>query len=380
MDQQERIGKIISEYDSQGWHRTGTEVDHDSARWLSQEARDLGLEPTLEPVPLSRVVPGPCYVEVGDSRVGGLLLFDGGFTDPGGVRGRLGPLCSDAEVGFLEAGPSNPVEDLRLARTSTQHLALVAVTLGGAPGLVATNADSFQSPSGCPVLQVSSEAGALLAEHAKQGSSVHLMASATREEAESFNIVAHLPGREAELPTLVVMTPRSGWWHCAAERGGGLACWLETMQVLADHKPRRDVLFVAATGHELGFLGIEAFMESHPGLVSKAQALLHFGASIGAKHGAAPLLSASNDQLYQLAQDALERAGARPVAPAPGGGVAGAGARVVSAHGAQSLAIASGHTFYHMEADRWPDAVDVSTVAGYATAFADVAVNLADSD
>jgi len=27
-----------------------------------------------------------------------------------------------------------------------------------------------------------------------------------------------------------VLAQRSGWWHCAGERGGGLACWLEDIK------------------------------------------------------------------------------------------------------------------------------------------------------
>ncbi len=109
----------------------------------------------------------------------GLPLFDGGFTGPGGISGRIGPLGSDSEVGLLEVGPRGAVEDHR-SRNSTRHLSLVAVTLGGAPALVVTNADSFLSPFGPPVLQMSSEAGTLLAEHARRGSPVHLPGSRER--------------------------------------------------------------------------------------------------------------------------------------------------------------------------------------------------------
>ena len=383
MDQRERIGKIIQEYDSQGWHRTGTDTDRVSARWLGRQVFQRGLEPALESVSLSRIVPGPCYVEVGDLRVNGLPLFDGGFTGPAGVRGRISPLGSDSEVGLLEVGPRSAGEDLRAARLSTRHLALVAVTLGGAPGLAVRNADSFLAPFGPPVLQVGSEAATMLAEHAQQSSPVHLVASVTRAEAESFNVFAHLKGRTdasgPALSPLVVMTPRSGWWHCAAERGGGLACWLETMQRLVESRPRRDVLFVATTGHELGLLGIASFMDRHPGIVPEALAWLHFGASIGAKHDPSPRLSASDTQLLQLARDALERAGMGPVPPAPTGTVVGAESKVVHDHGARCLAIAGGNAFFHVRSDRWPEAVDVDAVAGYATAFADVAVTLADS-
>lgn len=379
MDQRERIGKIIQEYDSQGWHRTGTDTDRVSARWLGQRVLERGLEPALEPVPLRRIVTGPCYIEVGDRRVNGLPLFDGGFTGPGGVHGRLGPLGSDAEVGLLEAGPRGAMEVLSAARLSTRHLALVAVTMGAASGLAVRNAVSFLAPLGPPVLQVGSEAATLLHKHAQQGSPVHVMASATRAESESFNVFAHLRGSGGDLSPLVVMTPRSGWWHCASERGGGLACWLETMQRLVESKPRRDVLFLATTGHELGALGIESFMERRPGIVTEALAWLHFGASIGAKHDPSPRISASDARWHKLARQALERAGMGPVPPAPDGTVVGDESKVVHSHGARCLAIAGGNAFFHLRSDRWPEAVDLDAVAGYAAAFADAAVTLADS-
>jgi len=379
VDQRDRIGKIIREYDSQGWHRTGTDADRVSARWLGQQVLERGLEPALEPVSLSRIVPGPCYVEVGDSRVNGLPLFDGGFTGPGGVHGRIGPVGSDAEVGLLEAGPRAAADESSDARNSDRHLALVAVTQGGAPGLAVRNATSFLAPFGPPVLQVGSEAADLLRKHAQQGSPVHLMASVTRAESESFNVFAHLKGRVGDLSPLVVMTPRSGWWHCASERGGGLACWLETMQRLVESKPRRDVFFLSTTGHELGALGIESFMERRPGLVPEALAWLHFGASIGAKHDPSPRISASDPQWHRLADQALGRAGMGPVPHALDGTVVGDESKVVHFHGARCLAMAGGNAFFHLRSDRWPEAVDLDAVVGYAAAFAEVAVTLADS-
>ena len=34
-EQERRIARVIEEYDLQGWHRSGTEVDGASARWLA---------------------------------------------------------------------------------------------------------------------------------------------------------------------------------------------------------------------------------------------------------------------------------------------------------------------------------------------------------
>ena len=70
----------------------------------------------------------------------------------------------------------------------------------------------------------------------------------------------------------MVMTPRSGWWSCGSERGGGIACWLEIMRAVHAAKPARDVLFVASSGHELGHLGLDAYMARRPDLVRAARA------------------------------------------------------------------------------------------------------------
>ena len=52
-------------------------------------------------------------------------------------------------------------------------------------------------------------------------------------QAQAFNVVA-VVSRTDGAPPLVVMTPRSGWWSCASERGGGFACWLEIMRAVRD--------------------------------------------------------------------------------------------------------------------------------------------------
>src|SRR5213078_1203191 len=118
---------------------------------------------------------------------------------------------------------------------------------------------SFLHPFGPPVLQVASEEAPFLADCARQGANALLVAHAERNQAQAFNVVTMVPGTNKGAPPLVVMTPRSGWWGCASERGGGLACWLEIMRAMRDARPVRDVLFVASSGHELGHLGLDAF-------------------------------------------------------------------------------------------------------------------------
>jgi hypothetical protein len=375
MTQHDRISDVIREFDSQGYHRTGTAADVESARWLAETSRSYATSVELEEVTLDRLVLGACRVEAGGRSVRGLPLFDGGSTGSNGVEGKLGPIGSDAEIGLLEVGAGEYQDDVDAERAAPRHAAYVVVTRGGSPGLACRNAPRFLSPFGPPVLQVSGEAAGWLDETARKGSRVRLLACAARSPALSYNVVATLPGRDHTLPPLVVMTPRSGWWQCAAERGGGIAGWLEVMRRLSGAAPARDVTFVATTGHELGLLGVHQFLAGREGLVRGAEAWIHFGASIGAAASPGVHLGAPDPSLESMARAALERRGA-PDTPTAGEMV-GAESNVVHAMGARCVAMAGGHAYFHMRSDRWPGAVDVDSVAAYANAFSDVAVEVA---
>ena len=105
---QQRIGALIRAYEAQGFHRTGTGVDRTSADWLANAVRHIGVEPTLEAFPLSRVDPVRATLAVGGRTIEGLPLFDGGFTGPGGISGVLGELGSgDVDPAALDP----PAED-----------------------------------------------------------------------------------------------------------------------------------------------------------------------------------------------------------------------------------------------------------------------------
>ena len=219
---QQRIGTVIRAYESQGFHRTGTEVDRISGEWLANEVREIGLEPMLEEFSLSRVDPIDANLMVNGRKIEGLPLFDGGFTDPAGIEGALGALGSDAPIAFAELAPNAAdAGALGEARRQNRHQAIVVATRGALPGFCPSNADSFLRPFGPPVLQVASEEASFLADCAREGAKAVLTAHAERTQAQAFNVVASVSGSNSGAAPLVVMTPRSGWWSCASERGGG---------------------------------------------------------------------------------------------------------------------------------------------------------------
>jgi hypothetical protein len=373
-----RVSRIIGEYAQQGFHRTGTTVDRLSGDWLSEEVRQVGLAPTRESFSLSRVDLVTNVLIAADRRIEGVPLFDGGFTDSGGIRGRLGALQSDGEIGLAETAPNAAASGpLGEARRTNRHKAIVCITRGERPGLCPSNADFFLQPFGPPVLQVSSERASWLSEHAQRGLEVQLVSHVTRTAAAAVNVTATIKGADLTLAPLVISTPRSGWYSCASERGGGIACWLETMRALRTGRPNRPVIFVAFSGHELGLLGIHAFIHRRPAIVSKAAAWIHLGANIGAATDPGNRLAASDDDFDGIASRAMASSGLMVDQRIPRGTIPGGEAEVVHRGGGRYVAVTGRNALFHNLEDRGPQAVDPSVIAKFSIAFIAAAKSMA---
>jgi len=375
---QRRIAQTIGTYGDQGIHRTATKVDQVSGDWLAGEVQRAGLTAARETFNISRIDPVAASLSAGGRRIEGVPLFDGGFTDGVGVSGKLGELGSDAPIGLTEAAP-NAIGAGRLpeVRRENRHRAVVVITRGGHPGLCPSNAESFLNPFGPPILQVSSEEAGWLGNLARQGSDVTLVAQVKRTPAEAFNVLANIPGADRALPPLVIMTPRSGWWTCASERGGGIACWLELIRAMHDMKPARDVLFVASSGHELGQLGIEIYAQRRPELIKHSRAWIHFGANIGAAQNPGNTIQASDDEMERLLTERMQAAGIGINRKVPRGTVPGGEAGVVHRGGGRYMSIIGSNALFHNPLDRGPDAADPAMIARFAEVFTSVAKTLA---
>jgi hypothetical protein len=209
---------------------------------------------------------------------------------------------------------------------------------------------------------------------ARQGARVTVVAEVLRVPTLIRNVVATLKGARPDAPALAVMTPRSGWWHCASERGGGLVCWLEVLRALRDQPPAGAVTMVASSGHELGHVGLDDFIGRRPDLIRGAT-WLHFGANIGAA-GSKLTLQAPPDDLRALASSELAQAGQPADGITPQTQVPFGESRVIHRAGGRYITLVGSNDLFHLAEDRWPEAVDSGAVARMATASARIAVGL----
>ena len=77
----ESVSRIISAYSAQGDHRTGTEVDKQSAEWLAAEIQAMGVSAELDSFEIDRLNVIKAELNTGDLRLAGVPLFDCGYTD-----------------------------------------------------------------------------------------------------------------------------------------------------------------------------------------------------------------------------------------------------------------------------------------------------------
>ncbi len=368
---EDRVAGYISEYASQGDHLTGSSVDIDSAGWMASIISGLGARPLINEYVFSRLVVDRAALQLGDTELSGVPLFDGGQTTQEGLRGSLGLLGSDADIGVVmlssEANDKS-LEQLGKARRDDTHRGIIAVTDARMPGdgVATLNAEDFISPYGCPVLQVANAHWRQLSEAAAGNSQVRLVVNSRRLESKLINVGARVPGADPAADPIVVMTPRSGWWRCASERGGGIAAYFEIMKAAVSGQFPRDMIFTANSGHELGHLGLDLFLEANRQLVRKARCWIHLGANFAAKGAdAGVLLQYSDEEFRSITRQVMNSLQLKadremPLEKRPWGE-----ARNIFDGGGRYISILGSNPLFHHPADTWPDAVDSTKVCNW---------------
>ena len=349
-------------WDSIKLHRTGTEGDNETAYWLADEIKKCGLLAEVDKFNFIRRTPGKCQVSNDTHTAIGLPMFDGGSTGFDGIKGPHGSLNTDDVIAITQYGSSaNDGSSINLnkARAESKHPAIIAIAdvSPNIPGLAVQNAESYRKPFGPPVLQVATQEGDWLLElnvDEKISVSVELI----DEESDALNVQTRIEGKEQSLSPLVVMTPKSGWWTCTSERGGGITIWLNAIRYLSKIQPNRSVIFTANTGHELSHLGLDHFLEKNSSLVKDAFAWVHLGANFAAKTGQVLWQSSSDEYmekgLKQLKALNLDEIISWPVSSKPLGE-----ARNIFDGGGKFISLLGSNPLFHHPKDIWPDSIDM---------------------
>lgn len=229
----------------------------------------------LENAPVIFVGTGEAIPPRADLAGRAALLLDGGADN------------SDRQNALLKAGASAVITVLDGDRTldsvaahrSRTGYALASDKLGGDLEAFVTPAALNGVLAGAGLDLVKLQAMAAAPGFAARSLDLGVSLEATTRETriKTHNIIGKLPGKRPELGAVLLLAHWDHFGRCAeppaedqicngaVDNASGIAVLTETARRLAKGpQPDRDIYFLATTGEEIGFLGVEAFAEDPP--------------------------------------------------------------------------------------------------------------------
>ncbi|MES2341050.1 MAG: hypothetical protein V4597_05185, partial [Pseudomonadota bacterium] len=313
---------VLERFAGFGVKASGGPGDTASGAWLEAELTGLGYlcERQAFEVPYAEV--RRAALAVGDHQA---PVFPQAIVIPTGPGGLSAPLRLAASEGGLDGAIALIVLPFRrwvsmaepaVSRALTDAFgrgaaAAVLVTTGPTGEAVALNVSAAKPGFRKPVAILAPKDAEPFVAAARKGQAATLTVDAVSGRRPAYNLIARLDLGAPK--TLIVTTPRSGWFTCAAERGSGLAVWLALAHGLAAAKPGVNLEFVATSGHEYIYLGGEQYLEHRAPKPSATRMWVHIGASAAARDwhelagGLRPLPSADAQRVLTATPEVIDR-------------------------------------------------------------------------
>ena len=277
--------KIVQDYDALGEHRAASGVDAATTRWFAAKMEAAGLTVTRQAFSAPLYTPQACRLDLGAGAVGAFPAWPPVMSPAEGVRAPLAIADGASLEGKIalvplpyRPGGSWAVPgygDRVKAAIDRGARGVVAVTEGATGDIIALNT----SPAFVWTVPVVIAAGRdldRLTAAAASGATATLASHGTLDPgAQAENVIGRRKGRGG---TVVVTTPKSGWFRCAGERGSGIALFLAAARWLV-HETDCDLLFAASSGHEFDYLGSAHFYEAFAPHPDQTRLWLHIGAN-----------------------------------------------------------------------------------------------------
>jgi hypothetical protein len=264
-----RLYDSVKQYGRWSVHRTGTESENAALDWFQSELQRRGAATSRFQFSFPRY-DWTAQVRVGGRSVDTIPLFYEGVGNVSSDKPFVKPVTiSNGATGAALSAAAQEAE------AENASLAVLPVINSVPPypaydGLVAVNVAPVAAPAGVPTLLIPGR----LAGQAQQGVQARI---AARIVPGQSNVITGWFGKPVSDP-IIVATPQSGWFTCAAERGSGIAVALELAADLARTHP---VFVVGASGHELNGLGISTYLQDAFDL--EPRAVICVGSSIAAE-------------------------------------------------------------------------------------------------
>lgn len=288
-----RLYEDVIAYYNLGEHRAATEVDLRTSQWLIEQLRAAGVKATFQSFGLRQFFVHQTRLTVGDRSVRAFPLWFPRATGPSPINAPLALLDMSRELQPVQgkiAFVKFPFDARRAVVNGSGHAevilaaakagasSIVAVTEGATKEIIAMNSPAGAEPWPIPVVLVSPRDQPALMSAVRSGTKASLLVQGEDDhEAKAKNVIARVD-RGKDL--IVVSTPQSGWFRCAAERGPGIALFLGLARWASRRPSGASFVFVSTSGHELGGLGMKAFLKELAPPPERVLCWVHLGAGI----------------------------------------------------------------------------------------------------
>ena len=387
------IRQDLERYIGFGEKRSGGDGDNACGDWMEQALVSLGFETRRQTFSAPYFEPQTCTLSCDGAEAN---VWAQPIVVPTSQEGLTAPLVRVDSQGQTSHSLSGAIAlvDLSHARWSSMFWpgvanpvraafeagarACVIITNGPSGKVIALNTDGRAPLYDAPMALLAPEDAAPFLAAAHTASPARLTLSGISARRPAFNLMGQLDRGAGRW--LVVSTPRSGWFTCGGERGGGVAAFLHMARWATANAPGFDLLFVCNSGHEYQYLGAEELLREHAPPPERTAFWLHLGANLAARDwhesvGGLQPLPGTDSQRYLVVSPAL-----LPAARASFEGLSGLEApyssddlsagelsNVLAAGFSQVAGIFGVHRFHHVRED---DARCVSADAVAETSFA----------
>ncbi|MBO6763870.1 hypothetical protein [Maricaulis sp.] len=392
-DAHDSIARDLQRYIGFGNKQSGGPGDEACGAWLEEELEAIGFRTQRQSFSAPWFNPETSEIIAGDARAHLWPQPIVQTTPPDGLTAPLVRVDSAGRADRPLAGVIALV-DLAHARWSSMFwpgvagpvraafeqgaLACVIITNGPSGQIIALNTDGRAPLHDRPIALMAPDDAAPFLAAAQASQPVSLTITGQGGRRPAFNLVGTLDRGRGRW--LVVSTPRSGWFTCAGERGGGIAAWLHMARWTSRHAQDFDLSFVCNSGHEYQYLGAEELLHNVVPPPGETAFWLHLGANLAARDwhsgvGARRPLPGTDSQRYLVVSPHLVPAAAEEFAGLSGLEApysseelsAGELTNVIEAGYAPVAGIFGVHQFHHVADD---DARCVSAAAVTETTLA----------
>ena len=360
-----RLFADVERYVAMGEHRTATPANWEASRWLAARLRRAGWNASLPTYPFQLFDLTQRRLTVDGRDVTGFPLWRPAVTPSRGIAGPL-TIADPTESTPLHGKVALVEFPAPIVGRDSRHAAIIrAAADRGALAVVGwqpRRGENFLTwnvetphhmrPWPLPVMTVARRDLPALREAAARGATAQVLVRGRVRQTRAPNVLATLGGGG---PAIVVSTPLSGWLRNGGERGPGVALWMALAEAVARRRPSVRYIFTAHSGHEIGHLGQDHFLETVRPEPRSTRAWLHLGSGIatrrepraGRTESAGLQNAVASPELNRLIGPIFERlTGAEVRTEDPGGELAD-----IMAAGFPSFGIFGGNAFTHAADD-----------------------------